>query len=474
MKKQPQNKEPEFQRIPPQAIEVEMTVLGSILIDELSILKAMELLTEDCFYKSAHRPIFHAMHSLFANNQHIDIITVPEKLKAMGTLDDAGGAYYISELAGLVSSSAGIEHYCEILKEKAFLRNAIVKSTNIVNYSYAPEATSADCLVMVNEISQNETIHKASIVSIMEVAGKASDEVINRCVANQQGKEYGIKTGFYALDKMIGGLKRKKYIVLAARPSMGKSSLAFKIAYNVASAKYPVGIISLEMGADEIIEWMIAFAGTIPAEKIRDGLLTEPEMIHFNRIAGRIADLPIYFTDDFNINAHQLTAKAKLLKAKHDIQLLIIDYLQLIQWTSKKDNENQALSEITRTLKQLAGTLNIPIILISQLNREVTKRANPQPRNSDLRGSGSIEQDADIVIFLWRKYIIERDNDEDATDDSEANLFISKQRAGRIGGFKLGFIPDYVNFVNLEDKAIYEIKDPANYRNEPNDKDIPF
>lgn len=481
MKKINPNKSTEhsYDRIPPQALEIEDTVLGAMLIDPETVYPAFDKLTVNCFHRSANKLIFNAMKELFEANQHIDVITVPEKLRQTEKLDDAGGAYFISQLVGMVSSTAGIENYIKILQEKASLRNIIINSTELTNYAYLPEATLENCLVKVDNLTKEESTQKASILPMLEVLGKTSDAVIARSVANSQGKTYGLKTGFHNFDYLTGGLKRKKFIVLAARPSMGKTAFALKVAYNAAKTGHPIGIISLEMGADELVERMVSFTGTIPADKIRDGLLTETEMQHFNRIAGKIAELPIYFTDEFNLTVHRIAAKASLMKSKFDIQLLIIDYLQLIQWSYGQSNENQALTEINRTLKLLAGTLDIPIILLSQLNREVTKRAKPQPRMSDLRGSGSIEQDADMIVFLWRNYIAERDNDPEVVDDGTADFFLAKQRNGRIGGFQLGFLADYVNFINPEDKNIYEQEQSitnaaAIARHDPGEKDIPF
>ena len=467
----------EITRTLPQSIETEKTILGSLLISAEAVDIAMEILTEAHFIKTANRHIFKAIYELYQKNQVIDIITVSEKLKQLNLLEEAEGDYYLSQLIAMISSPAGIEYYAKIIKEKAELRNVINSSTEIINYCYLPEANMDDCLVKLESISSKQDATQKTPLIKMETAVDTSLKVIEeKYTSNKSGKVVGLRTGFYILDKILGGLRRKKYIILAARPSVGKTAIALKIAYNIAKSGSPVGFISLEMGSDELIERILAFTSTIEGDKIRDGILNDNEYERMIKVSGRIAELPIIFTDDYGLNINRLVSKARILKVKHKIGLLIVDYLQIIPWNG--DSENSALTEISRKIKLLAGELDIPIILLSQLSREVTKRANPQPRLSDLRGSGSIEQDADLVMFMWRQWLIDSDTNPNLPFEGKTDLIIAKHRGGKLGHIELYFEQDYVNFINPEEKSIYEQSTPAvpaaSARNEPGEEGIPF
>jgi len=433
-------------RIPPQNVEAEKSVLGSMLIDDEAIGLAVELLDESWFYEEAHRRIYRAIVDLYTNRKNVDLITLTNKLKSDGTLEEVGGVTYISTIIDVVPTSANVEHYSQIVKEKGILRKLIRNATQIIHESY--ESTG----------EVEEIVDKAEklIFEIAELKQKTKSELIKDLV--RQGiekldllykrKEHitGLATGFKEFDKMTSGLQNSDLIILAGRPSMGKSGLAVSIAENAAvENKKAVAIFSLEMSKEQLVQRMLCSQARVDAHKVRSGFLSPSDWPKLTAAAGKLSESRIIIDDTPAISALELRAKARRLKTNFDIDLIVLDYLQLMRGNVKSDNRQQEISEISRSIKALARELNVPIIALSQLSRAVESRQDHRPQLSDLRESGAIEQDADVVVLLIREEYYE------PTEENKgiADLIIAKQRNGPVGTIKLSFIKEYVRFENL-------------------------
>jgi replicative DNA helicase len=434
------------EKIQPQSIEAEMSVLGAMLMDKEAICKAVETLPEDAFYKTTHRKIYSAILDLFERNEPVDLVTLTNELKKKGELSNIGGPIYLTTILNSVPTSANVEYYIRIVNEKALIRGLIAAATEITSMAYQPTEDVAQMLDRAEQLIFNIVQRKVSrdFVHIGEMLHD-SFETIEELYA-RKAHVTGIPSGFIDLDNLTTGFHPSDLIIIAGRPSMGKSSLALNIAqYASSREKIPVGIFSLEMSKEQLVQRMLCAEARVDAHKLRTGYLGEADWPKLTTAAGILAEAPIYIDDTPAIPILEIRAKARRLKAKYNVGLIIVDYLQLIQGRMQLENRQQEISEISRSLKSLARELNIPLIALSQLSREVEKRGERRPQLSDLRESGAIEQDADLVAFVYREEYYK------PTPENEgiAEVIIGKQRNGPVGTVKLAFIRKYTRFENL-------------------------
>jgi len=436
-----------IEKLPPQNLEAEVAVLGSMLIDRDAISSAVEHLEQTAFYSESHRQIFQAIIKLYDGNEAVDIVTLTEELKKRNVLDNVGGPVYISELANSIPTAANINHYSKIVREKYLLRRLINTATKIVSESFEPsgEVNSlldrAEKLIFDITSSQKRNMTISSMKDIV----KESIETIDRLYQRKENIT-GIPTGFHDLDVMTAGLQKSDLLVLAGRPSMGKSALAISmLEYAGVVAKVPSVYFSLEMSKEQLAQRMLCSIAGVNAHKVRTGFFAQSDWPKLVAAAGKLSESPIFIDDTPGISALEIRAKSRRLKAQHDIQLIIIDYLQLMRGEVRNENRQQEISEISRSMKALARELNVPLIAISQLSRAVEQRADHRPQLSDLRESGAIEQDADLVMLLLREEYY------NPTEENKgmAELIIAKQRHGPVGSIKLAFLPEYTKFSNL-------------------------
>ncbi|MFH1189285.1 MAG: replicative DNA helicase [Candidatus Omnitrophota bacterium] len=439
-----------IEKVPPQSIDAEMAVLGAMLLDKEVIPQAIETLNADCFYKDANSRVYSAIIKLFDENRGVDLITVIEELKKTDSLETAGGPDYVSGLASSVPTAANFVHYAKIVKEKMILRNLINTATHIVAECY-DTSKDVDGLVdkaeqMIFEVSSRKIDRKS--VPLREII-KGSIETIDNLYQRKQNVT-GVSTGFRDLDIKTAGFQPSDLIVLAARPSMGKSALALCIAEHAAVVdRAPVAFFSLEMSKEQLVQRMLCSHARVDAHKVRTGFLSQADWPKLVSAAGKLSEAPIYIDDTPGISVLELRAKARRMKAQFDVKLIVLDYLQLMQGHSRSDNRQQEISEISRSLKALARELNTPLIAISQLSRAVEQRTDHRPQLSDLRESGAIEQDADLVLLLLREWYY------NPTDENRglAEIIIAKQRNGPTGNFNLAFLGEYMRFENLTSRG---------------------
>ncbi|MDP8264140.1 MAG: replicative DNA helicase [Candidatus Aceula lacicola] len=433
-------------KVTPQNIEAEKSVLGSMMIDQEAIGLAAENLNADSFYEPSHQKIFDSILRLYNDRKNVDLITLSDELKSQGNLEDVGGVSYLTVLIDLVPSAANVEHYARIVKEKNIQRQLIKNATQIIAESYKP-GVDIDELVDGAEklIFQIATARlKQDAMHIKELIKETIETIDNL----YQRKEYitGISTGFVEFDKMTSGLQKSDLVIVAGRPSMGKSSWAMNVAEH-ASIENGVGValFSLEMSKEQLVQRMLCSHGRVDAHKVRSGFLLPSDWPKLTAAAGKLSAAPIFIDDTPAISVLELRTKARRLKASHDIQLIIVDYLQLMRGSGRADSRQQEISDISRSLKALAREIGVPIIGISQLSRAVESRQDHRPQLSDLRESGAIEQDADLVILLMREEYY------NPTEENRgiAEVIIAKQRNGPVGTLKTTFIKEYMKFENL-------------------------
>jgi len=439
-------------KVPPQNNEAEIAVLGSMLLDKEAIGKAIELLDENSFYKSAHKKIYSTIINLYDKNKAIDVVTLGEELEKKNALDGIGGSAYIASIASSIPTSANMEHYAKIVKEKAILRNLISTATQIVSESY-DNITTVDELLdkaerMIFDITTNKV--EAKYFSIKDII-KNSIETIDNLYQRKESIT-GIATGFHDFDVMTAGLQRSDLIIIAGRPSMGKSALVSCITEHVGVVeKKPIAFFSLEMSKEQLVQRMLCSHARVDSHKVRTGFLSQSDWPKLVNAAGKLSESPIFIDDTPSISALELRAKARRLKAQYDIGLIVVDYLQLMQGPSGIENRQQEISEISRSLKALARELNAPLIAVSQLSRAVEQRADRRPQLSDLRESGAIEQDADVVVLLLREEYY------NPTEENKgvADVIVAKQRNGPVGNLKLAFISEHTRFEDLARQEEY-------------------
>ncbi|MFQ5952315.1 MAG: replicative DNA helicase, partial [Candidatus Omnitrophota bacterium] len=390
-----------IEKVPPQNAEAEIAVLGSMLLDREAIAWAIELLEESAFYSEANRKIFQAVVKLYDENKAVDIVTLIDELKKRDILDEVGGPAYVTELANSIPTSANVEHYAKIVREKCLLRNLINTATQIVSESFEPSSEVEELLDKAEKLIFDITSDKKREIHVLAMKDvvKESIETIDKLYQRKENIT-GIPTGFHDLDIITAGLQKSDFIVLAGRPSMGKSALATTILeYAGVVEKIPCAFFSLEMSKDQLAQRMLCSLAHVNAHKVRTGFFSQSDWQKLIEAADKLSKASIFIDDTPSMSALELRAKARRLKAKHDIQLLVIDYLQLMKGAARFENRQQEISEFSRSVKALARELNIPIIAVSQLSRAVEQRADHRPQLSDLRESGAIEQDADVVIL---------------------------------------------------------------------------
>ncbi|MFD2215346.1 replicative DNA helicase [Metabacillus endolithicus] len=434
-------------RIPPQNIEAEQAVLGAIFLQPSSITLTSELLIPEDFYRASHQKIYNAMLDLSDKGEPVDLVTITAALADVNLLEEVGGVSYLSDLANSVPTAANIEYYAKIVEEKSILRRLIRTATTIAQDGYSREdeveALLGEAEKTIMEVAQRK--NAGAFQNIKDVLVQTYDNI--ETLHDRVGDVTGIPTGFIELDKMTAGFQRNDLIIVAARPSVGKTAFALNIAQNVATkTDENVAIFSLEMGADQLVMRMLCAEGNIDAQRLRTGSLTPEDWGKLTMAMGSLSDSGIYIDDTPGIRVGDIRAKCRRLKQESGLGMVLIDYLQLIQGNGRTDNRQQEVSEISRTLKELARELKVPVIALSQLSRGVEQRQDKRPMMSDIRESGSIEQDADIVAFLYRDDYY----DKESENKNIIEIIIAKQRNGPVGTVSLAFVKEYNKFVNLE------------------------
>ncbi len=439
-----------YGRVMPQALDLEEAVLGAMLVDRDGLPSVIEILKPETFYKSAHNIIYASMLELFERSQPIDLLTVHEALKKSKRLEDVGGLNYLIELTNRVASSANIEYHARIVSQKYIQRELIRVSNETIKGSFEDEKDVFELLDDAERNLYEITDHNLNTgyERLSSLAVKTRKEI--EAVSKKEEAITGVPTGFGELDRVTSGWQNSDLIIIAARPGMGKTAFTLSLARNAALTKKAVAVFSLEMANTQLVQRLIAMDSSIDSRKLRNGQLSTDEWKRLNQTVDNMAEVPIYIDDTPAINIFELRAKCRRLKQNHDIELIIIDYLQLMTAApnQKKGNREQEISSISRALKSLAKELNVPVIALSQLSRSVeTRGGSKRPVLSDLRESGAIEQDADIVTFIYRPDYYE--NDELDTPKDLAEIIIAKHRNGSLETVNLRFVPQFVRFENL-------------------------
>jgi len=422
-------------------------VLGAMLMEESAVVRALELLKSFYFYEDAHQKIFLAAQSLFERNQAVDLVTAAEELRKRKQLEEVGGASYLAQLTAAVPTAVNVEHYAQIVKEKALLRRLISAATQILQETYEPES-EVNVLVdraeqMIFDISQHQV--EGRFIPLKDVI-RMSIETIDQLY---QRKEHvtGLATGFKDFDVKTAGLQSSDLIVVAGRPSMGKSAFVTSICEHVGvELKKAIAFFSLEMSKEQLVQRMLCSHARVDAQKVRTGYLSHQDWPKLTQAAGKLSEALIFIDDSPTLTALELRAKARRLKSQHNIELVVVDYLQLMQGLASSENRQQEISEISRSLKALARELRVPVIAVSQLSRAVESRTGNRPQLSDLRESGAIEQDADVVVFLFREEYYHPTEE----NQNKAEAILAKQRNGPTGSIDLVFLKEWTRFDNPE------------------------
>lgn len=435
-------------RTPPHNIEAEQSVIGAVFIEPQAFVQASEILIAEDFYRASHQRIFAAMISLSERGEPIDVVTVTTFLNDRKQLEEVGGVSYLTELAESVPTAANVEYYSKIVEEKSTLRRLIRKATDIVTASFEREDEVEDVLndaeKSILEVSGSK--NSGAFKNIKDVLINVYDNI--EMLHQQKGDVTGIPTGFMELDGITSGFQRNDLIIIAARPSVGKTAFALNIAQNVAvKTDENVAIFSLEMGADQLVQRMLCAEGNIDAQRMRSGQLQADDWSKLTMAMGSLSNAGIYIDDTPGVRVNEIRSKCRRLKQEHGLGMILIDYLQLIQGSgNSKENRQQEVSEISRALKALARELEVPLIALSQLSRGVESRQDKRPMMSDIRESGSIEQDADIVGFLYRDDYYDKETEK----QNIIEIIIAKQRNGPTGTVELAFVKEYNKFVDLD------------------------
>ena len=438
----------EVGKIPPHDIEAEQAILGSMLIDKDAVINAIEVLKEEDFYREDNKTIYSAMLSLYARSEPIDIITVKAELESLGKFEQVGGLEYLASLPDKVPTTANAMKYIKIVEEKSTLRNLIKTANEIIELGYDPTEDVSDIMEgaekkIFNIMQNNDKKSYSSIKDILVDSFTQLEELYNR-------KQHitGVPSGFTELDYKTAGFHGSDLVLIAARPAMGKSAFALNIATNAAvRGNVPVVIFSLEMSKEQMVNRILCSEAMVDSNKVRTGKLEEDDWTKLAGSIGPLSDAEIYIDDTPGISVMEIRAKCRKLKLEKNIGMVVIDYLQLVQGSNKRNgSREQEISEISRSLKILAKELNVPVIALSQLSRAVEQRPDHRPMLSDLRESGAIEQDADIVIFLYRDDYYNKDSEK----KDIAEVIIAKHRGGSLGTVELLWLGSYTKFVNLE------------------------
>ena len=437
-------------KLPPQNLEAEQSVIGALMLDKNAIVNVGDILRSDDFYKPAHGKIYESILKLYDKREPIDILSVTEKLKTEGFLKEIGGSSYLTQLIESVPTAAHVEHYAHIVKEKKILRDLIKTSAEITENAVDSTEDLETMLDSIEQkifaISQHSFNHK--FINLKDELKSAYERIEK--MHGGDGRLRGVPSGFPELDNLLSGFQKSDLVVLGARPSLGKTSIALDIIRHVAlQANEPVGIFSLEMSREQIVDRLIAAEAHVPLWDLRTGRLNSDDYFEFIQQAmDQLSNAPIYIDDTPSPTILQMRSMARRLQAEHGLSLIVVDYLQLIQPRASSDSMVQQVTEFSRGLKSMARELNVPVLAVSQLSREVDKRDNKRPRLSDLRESGAIEQDADVVLFIYRK---DKDKINPAVEDENtAEIIIAKHRNGPTGMIKLKFDEKKVCFVSID------------------------
>ncbi len=437
----------------PQNIDAEQSVIGALFIDRNSIAKVTRFLRAEDFYMESHRKIYEAILFLEENGHPVDLITVVNHLRDTGVLDRIGGATYIASLASMLPTAANVEYHAHIVEEKALLRNLIQIATRIANLGY--EGENVEQLIdqsekMILELTSRRA--SSAFTTMKELVMQVLKFIEERY--KNKGAILGVESGFYDIDKLCCGLQPGDLIIVAGRPAMGKTSFGLTIAHYVAlSQRLPVAVFSLEMSKEQLVQRMLCSEAKVDQQKVRNGQLNESDWIKLTEAATKLANAPLYIDDSALLSVRQVRAKAKRLQLEKGLSLIVIDYLQLMQSNLRVENRQQEISEISRSLKSLAKDLQVPVVALAQLSRQVEQRQDKRPIMSDLRDSGSIEQDADIVMFIYRDEYYKSDSDKKGITE----IIIAKQRNGPTGAVELAFVKEFTRFLNLSKQGDMDV-----------------
>ncbi len=442
-------KDPSLQKLPPQSIEAEESILSAILLDNSTLLDVLEILSPENFYRTAHQKIFAAISELFAKAEPVDLVTLTNILRDKNQLEELGGAAYLARLVDTVPSAINVEHYARIVRDKASLRKLIAKASEITQRCYE-DAGELDQVLdfaegAVFEISEDK--HQAAFHPISKIIESNIDALEER--QGQRALVTGVPTGYAKLDHMTSGFQGSDMVILAARPSMGKTALALNIARNAAiDGNVPVAIFSLEMSKESLSERMLCAEARVDSNRLRGGFLNPEDWNRITEAASTLSEAAIFIDDSADISATSIRTKSRRLKMDkdHGLGLIIIDYLQLMRGRTNSERRDLEISEISRSLKLLAKELNVPVVALSQLNRKLEERSDKRPQLSDLRESGALEQDADVVAFIYRDEVYNRD--ENNPNRGTAEIIVAKQRNGPTGIVPLTFLGAYTRFEN--------------------------
>ena len=436
-------------KVPPHSIEAEQSVLGGLMLDNDAWPQVIERLKGDDFYRRDHAAIYRAVEVLANENKPFDVVTLAEWLQGREQLQDVGGMAYLAQLAENTPSAANIAAYADIVRQRAILRDLISAGTRIVDNAFRPEGRDPNELLdmaegLVFEIAEREARGRRGFRPIKELLVDALDRIDQ--LFQRDNPITGVATGFYELDNMTSGLQKSDLVIVAGRPSMGKTAFAMNIAQHAAiKEELPVAIFSMEMPSEQLAMRMMASLGRIDQHKVRTGRLSDDDWPRLTHSVGILSEVKMFIDDTPALTPGDLRARCRRLSREHGLGLVVVDYLQLMQVPGTKENRATEISEISRSLKALAKELSCPVVALSQLNRSLESRQDKRPVMSDLRESGAIEQDADIIMFIYRDEVY----DEDSMDKGIAEIIISKQRNGPIGMRKLRFFGEYTSFENL-------------------------
>ncbi|HEY9050902.1 MAG TPA: replicative DNA helicase [Gammaproteobacteria bacterium] len=440
--------EPRDLKVPPHSIEAEQAVLGGLMLDNRAWEVIADRITEEDFYRKEHRLIFRSIANLERNDQPFDVVTLSEELEKTHELETAGGLPYLGRLAKETPSAANIRAYADIVRERSVLRQLIEIGTDIAGSGYNPEGRSSKDLLdeaerRVFKIAEQGSRVGKGFVNIKQLLTKTVEQI--DYLFEQEGHITGVPTGFNEFDDMTTGLQKGDMVIVAGRPSMGKTTFAMNIAENAAIGnKTPVAVFSMEMPAESLAMRMISSLGRIDQHHLRTGQLTDEDWPRITSAVSILSEANIFVDDTPALSPSELRARARRLKREHGLGLIVIDYLQLMQVPGGGENRATEISEISRSLKALAKELELPVIALSQLNRSLEQRPNKRPVMSDLRESGAIEQDADLIVFIYRDEVY----NQDSPDKGTAEIIIGKQRNGPIGSTRLTFLGKYTKFEN--------------------------
>lgn len=438
-------------RVQPQAVDMERAVLGAMLIDQAAIGAAAEILDETAFYRTAHRHIFEAILSLFERDEPADMMTVTEELNRRNHLDEVDGPVYVATLATDVATAGNVESYAGIVREKALRRKLITSAAELTTECYEDPGDVFEILDRAEQrlYSLSERRARKGFEAMESIVHRAMEEIDD---AHENRGVSGVPTGYRDLDELLTGLRKSDLIILAGRTSMGKTAMALGIARNVAvQQEVPVGMFSLEMSSVQLAQRLLSAEARLDSRRIRLGKLNDDEWSRLGLRVGSIASAPIYVDDSATLSCLEMRTKARRLRSEKGIRLLVVDYLQLMSSDGRAESRTQEVSKVSRALKALAKELDIPVLALSQLSRQVDNRGGGRPKLSDLRESGSIEQDADVVLFVHRPEVFGVEEDDDGVSTKGmAEIIIGKQRNGPLGKINLTWVDDYARFENPE------------------------